>query len=152
DPAKLADHHLQSSDVVNALRAGPRFIITEDPDAPPVEGEGLTWVAVLGGIQAPREQFVAGTLLPLGDAAPVRLGDLVRPQGGIEHLEARDELGVERGAQQYDQTCTLDGRPSVALSIYQLPGSNALETAKGVYRKMKELKTRFPDGLDYKIV
>ena len=33
-----------------------------------------------------------------------------------------------------------------------LPGSNALETAGGVYAKMKELKSRFPDGLDYKIV
>ena len=42
--------------------------------------------------------------------------------------------------------------PSVAVSIYQLPGSNALDTADGVYAKMKELKTRFPDGLDYKIV
>ncbi len=46
----------------------------------------------------------------------------------------------------------LDGRPSVAVSIYQLPGSNALETADGVYAKMRELKGRFPDGLDYKIV
>jgi len=40
----------------------------------------------------------------------------------------------------------------VALSVYQLPGSNALDTAGGVYAKMKELKTRFPDGLDYQIV
>jgi multidrug efflux pump len=152
DPAKLADRHLQSSDVVNALRIGPRYIMTEDPDAPPVEGEGLTWLAVLGGIQAPREQVVADTLLALGGDTPVRLGDLVLSSGGIVHLEGRDEPGVERGAQQYDQTCTLDGKPSVALSIYQLPGSNALETAKGVYRKMKELKKRFPDGLDYRIV
>ncbi len=59
---------------------------------------------------------------------------------------------VELGAQQYDQSCTLDGQPSVALSIYQLPGSNALETARSVYDKMRELKTRFPEGLDYKIV
>src|SRR5205085_1943341 len=58
----------------------------------------------------------------------------------------------ELGSQQYDQSCTLDGKPSVALSIYQLPGSNALDTAHGVYAKMKELKERFPDGLDYKIV
>ena len=56
------------------------------------------------------------------------------------------------GSQQYDQSCTLDGQPSVALSIFQLPGSNALDTAAGVYAKMKELKTRFPDGLDYQIV
>ena len=59
---------------------------------------------------------------------------------------------VELGSQQYDQSCTLDGKPSVALSIFQLPGTNALDTATGVYAKMKELKTRFPDGLDYKIV
>src|SRR5205085_6716325 len=73
----------------------------------------------------------------------------------LRDVVARDENGqpkVERGAQQYDQSCTLDGKPSVALNVYQLPGSNALETANGVYGKMTELKTRFPDGLDYQIV
>ena len=69
---------------------------------------------------------------------------------GIVRL--RDVARVELGSRQYDQSCTLDGRPSVAVSIYQLPGSNALETARGVYAKMRELKGRFPDGLDYKIV
>src|SRR5262249_7356106 len=59
---------------------------------------------------------------------------------------------VELGAQQYEQSSTLDGQPSVALSIYQLPGSNALDTAKGIYAKMEELKTRFPDGLDSQII
>ncbi len=55
-------------------------------------------------------------------------------------VRLRDVARVEQGSQQYDQSCTLDGKPSVALSIYQLPGSNALETAGGVYAKMKELK------------
>ena len=72
------------------------------------------------------------------------------PSTGIVRL--RDVARVELGSQQYDQSCTLDGKPSVALSIFQLPGSNALDTAAGVYAKMKELKARFPDGLDYKIV
>jgi hydrophobe/amphiphile efflux-1 (HAE1) family protein len=75
----------------------------------------------------------------------VRLRDVV--------TRARDgRPRVELGAQQYEQSSTLDGQPSVALSIYQLPGTNALETAKGIYAKMDELKTRFPDGLDYRIV
>src|SRR5262249_27063851 len=34
----------------------------------------------------------------------------------------------------------------------QLPDANALKTAGLVYAKMKELKTRFPDGLDYRVV
>ena len=59
---------------------------------------------------------------------------------------------MELGSQQYDQTCTLDGKPSVALNVFQLPGTNAIETARGVRDKMKELKKRFVDGLDYRIV
>jgi len=43
-------------------------------------------------------------------------------------------------------------RASVALSIYQLPGSNALKTAKAVYAKMTELSDRFSEGLKYNIV
>ncbi len=64
----------------------------------------------------------------------------------------RDVARIELGAQAYDQTCTLDGQPSVALSVYQLPGSNALKTAGLVRAKMEELKTHFPQGVDYKIV
>jgi hydrophobe/amphiphile efflux-1 (HAE1) family protein len=59
---------------------------------------------------------------------------------------------VELGSQQYNQSCTLDGQQSVALSIFTLPGSNALNTAEGVYAKMKDLKTRFPEGIDYRII
>src|SRR5262249_33146783 len=43
-------------------------------------------------------------------------------------------------------------RPSVALSVYQLPGTNALDTAKLIRNKMEELKKAFPEGVDYKIV
>src|SRR6202030_3348011 len=95
--------------------------------------------------------------------APTGQGDL-NSQGSTVNSQAnpvaqatgivrlRDVARVERGSQQYDQSCTLDGQPSVALSVYQLPGSNALDTAAGVYAKMRELKTRFPEGLDYQIV
>src|SRR5439155_14761357 len=64
----------------------------------------------------------------------------------------KDVANVELGAQSYDQTCTLDGKPSVALSIYQLPGSNALEVAQRIKERMKQLKERFPPGIDYAIV
>jgi multidrug efflux pump len=64
----------------------------------------------------------------------------------------KDVANIELGAQSYDQTCTLDGKPSVALSVYQLPGSNALEVAKRVKQRMKELKAHFPPGIDYAII
>ncbi len=72
------------------------------------------------------------------------------PATGIVRLA--DVARVESGSQQYDQSCTLDGQASVALSIFQLPDANALDTAKSIYSKMRELKGRFPAGVDYKIV
>jgi multidrug efflux pump subunit AcrB len=80
------------------------------------------------------------------------------PTTGIVYLRdvvTHDNNGmprIELGSQQYDQACTLDRHPSVALSIYQLPGSNALDTADRVRAKMRELKASFPEGLDYQIV
>ena len=63
----------------------------------------------------------------------------------------RDVARVELGAQNYNQSCTFDGHPSVGLSIYQLPGTNALDVADRVRAKMEELKSRFPDGVEYDI-
>src|SRR5947207_3923470 len=54
-------------------------------------------------------------------------------------------------AQNYNQGSTFDGRPSVGLIVYQLPGTNAIEVARRVHARMKELSGRFPDGLDYEI-
>ncbi len=72
------------------------------------------------------------------------------PAIGIVRL--RDVAQVVRGSQQYEQSCTLNSKPSVALSVYQLPGSNALDTAREVYDKMEELQKRFPEGIEYRIV
>ncbi|MDB5306181.1 MAG: bepE 7, partial [Gemmataceae bacterium] len=103
-------------------------------------GGGATGIGAAGAGQT------SATGVPAAPAASiVYLRDLV----------TRDEKGkprVELGAQQYDQSATLDGRPSVALSVYGLPGANALDTAAGVYAKMEELKKRFPEGLAYEIV
>src|SRR5207247_2829844 len=68
---------------------------------------------------------------------------------GIVRL--KDVAKVEMGALNYNQSCTFDGGPAVGINVYQLPGTNALEVADRVRAKMKELKKRFPPGLDYAI-
>ncbi len=68
---------------------------------------------------------------------------------GLVHL--RDVAKIELGAQNYNQSCTFDGRPSVGLSVYQLPGTNALDVSDRVHAKMEELKSKFPDGIDYAV-
>jgi multidrug efflux pump len=99
-------------------------------------------VSIQGGPNSPGNATTQGASTAIGI---VRLSDIVS-------RNPDNSPRVELGSQQYDQSCTLDGKPSVALSIYQLPGFNALDTASGVYAKMRELKARFPDGLDYRIV
>ena len=107
----------------------------------------LSRLSALKDKELPRERYLAELSAVLNADEQARYQKLLLDQT-MSGIKPR----VELGSQQYDQSCTLDGKPSVALSIYQLPGSNALDTANGVYAKMKELKTRFPEGLDYQIV
>jgi multidrug efflux pump len=71
------------------------------------------------------------------------------PSVGIVRL--KDIARVEMGAVNYNMSCTFDGGPAVGLNVYQLPGTNALDVGDRIRAKMKELKKRFPDGLDYTI-
>jgi multidrug efflux pump len=84
--------------------------------------------------------------IPTGQ--PTQSGPLA-PSTSIVRL--RDVARVELGAQNYNQYCTFDGLPSVALAVFQLPGTNALDVANRVREKMADLKTRFPEGIDYSI-
>jgi multidrug efflux pump subunit AcrB len=119
-------------------------IILKGASATSTSGSALGSSAA-GSSSQSSSQSGASAASPLPPStALVRLRDVV--------VNRPDRPGVQLGAQKYDQSCTLDAQPSVALSIYQLPGSNALQTAQGVDAKMKDLKTRFPAGLDYKIV
>jgi len=81
----------------------------------------------------------------------VRLGDLLVEGEKVERVPHLDQKGVELTAQNFNTACTFDGRPSVGLSVYQLPGTNALEVGDRVRAKMEELKKRFPPGVEYEI-
>ena len=50
------------------------------------------------------------------------------PDGSI--LRLKDVARIELGAQAYDLAGRYNGKPSAILAIYQLPGSNAVATAK----------------------
>ena len=138
DPEKMSYRGLTATDVVAAIEQQNTQVAAGQIGQPPVaSGQVFQLTMSTMGRLIDAEQF-ADMIVKTDDS-----GRLVR---------LRDVANIELGAQAYDQTCTLDGRPSVALSIYQLPGSNALDTAQQVRTKMEELKTRFPEGLDYAIV
>ncbi len=66
-------------------------------------------------------------------------------------VRLRDVARVEMGALNYNQAIFFDGRPSVGLSVYQLPGTNALDVADRVRSRMAQLGARFPEGVAYDV-
>ena len=138
DPARMAALNLSASVVTRAIEEQNTQVAAGQIGQPPVlSGQVFQYtMSTMGRLMNP-DQFADIILRDDGDGRLVRL---------------KDVADIELGALGYDQVCTLDGKPSVALSIYQLPGSNALEVADEVKAKMKELKERFPEGLDYSIV
>ncbi len=179
DPDKLASLGITAQDVVDAIEdQNAQVTAGEIGGEPAPPGQQLqlsiTTLGRLTSVDAFNEivikSLVRGQLAGTGarqNSAPAAASGSARganvntkigqntgiganPATSIVRL--KDVARVELGSQQYSQTCTLDGRPSVALSIFQLPGSNAIATARRVYAKMEKLSQRFPPGVDYKIV
>ena len=138
DPQQMAMRGLSSADVVHAIEQQNTQVAAGQIGQPP----------------APTGQVFQYTMSTLGRLAEEQeFGDMILRADSERHvIRLRDVAKTELGALAYDQVCTLDTQPSVALSIYQRPGSNALETAQQVRDKMEELKARFPEGVDYAIV
>src|SRR5262249_22173735 len=138
DPEKLAARNLTSSDVIRVIEEQNTQVTAGQIGQPPVPSGQVFQFSM----------SAMGRLTNVDDFA-----DMVLKKGSDEQLvRLRDVARIELAAQSYDQSCSLDGKPSVALSIYQLPGSNALVVARQVRTKMEEMKSRFPAGLDYAIV
>ncbi|MBL8671616.1 MAG: efflux RND transporter permease subunit, partial [Alphaproteobacteria bacterium] len=67
-------------------------------------------------------------------------------------VRVQDVARVEMGARDYVTRSYLNGKPAIAMVIFQRPGSNALTTAEAIKQRMADLKRDFPRGLDYTIV
>src|SRR6201998_2320922 len=98
------------------------------------------------------QQFTYAVLAQGRLTSPEQFGDVVvreAPNGGT--VRVRDVARVELGTQDYSLMCRLNGKPSAAVAVYQLPGSNAVKTVEGVRKLMAQMKQRFPEDMDYTI-
>ena len=72
------------------------------------------------------------------------------PMGEI--LKIKDIAKVELGSSFYDLYSDIDGNPSAAIVLKQLPGTNAATIIEQVKEKLKEFKAdTFPPGMDYEV-
>src|SRR5579862_9696420 len=82
--------------------------------------------------------------------SPEEFGEIVvreSPGGAVVRL--KDVARVELGAQSYNMVSHLDGKEAAIIAAYQLPGSNAVQTANGLKKLMAEIKGRLPQDVDY---
>src|ERR1700678_992660 len=107
----------------------------------------------VGGEPAPANQQFTYALLAQGRlTSPEQFGNVVvreTPDGGI--VRVKDIARIELGAQAYTLEGRLNSKPAAVLAVYQLPGSNAVETAAGVQKLMAQMKQHFPQDMDYSI-
>ncbi|MHC5027952.1 MAG: efflux RND transporter permease subunit, partial [Planctomycetota bacterium] len=137
DPDKLKARGLTTNDVVTAIREQNVQVAAGSIGAPPIEtGQAF--------------QYTVNTLGRLSEVSEFE-GIVVKSGESGQLTLVKDVARVELGSQTYDIASTFNGSPCAALAIYQLPGSNAIEVAKGVERKLEELSAAFPQGLEYQI-
>jgi HAE1 family hydrophobic/amphiphilic exporter-1 len=136
-PDKLAKLGITVTDIVNAVQAQN----TVNP------------AGQVGGEPAPANQQFTYSVLAQGRlTSPEQFENVIvreAPNGGI--VRVKDVARVELGAQDYSIVSRLNGKPAIVIPVYQLPGSNAVQTAAGVRKLMAEMKKRFPQDMDYAI-
>jgi multidrug efflux pump len=73
------------------------------------------------------------------------------PSPGIVRLQDVIASPIELGALNYNQYSSFDSHDAVGISVFQLPGTNALTVADRVRARIKELEATFPSWVQCKI-
>jgi multidrug efflux pump len=138
DPTKMYARNLTSDDIVSAIQAQNIQVAA----------------GRLGAEPAPPGTELQLTLNAQGRLiTPDQFGQIIVKRGDNGQIVYLADVGrIELGAKDYNISSYLDGKPAVALAIFQLPGSNAVATAHAVRATMKQLAQAFPKDLEYTIV
>jgi HAE1 family hydrophobic/amphiphilic exporter-1 len=135
-PDKLAQLGLTALDVTNALQEQNVQIAAGSVGVPP---QSFT--------QAFEYTVIANSRLNSVDQFNQVIVRSNPQTGSIVYL--KDVARVQLGKFSYASNSFVDGKRAAYQLIYQAPGSNALETAKGVYAAMEQMKKSFPIDVDY---
>ena len=136
-PDKLAKLGLTPADVISAIR-------DQNVQAP---------AGQIGGAPSPADQEFTYTVRAPGRlATPEEFGEiLVRSTEDGRQVRLKDVARVELGGENYKSFGRFNGKDAGLLMMYLLPGANQIESAKGIYKTLEDLKRFFPDDVDYAI-
>ena len=138
NPQKMAAHSIEPQDIINALTAQNVQVAAGTAGVPP---------------QAPTQTYELGILVNGRLSTVPEFQNIIiknNPQTG-ELVYLKDVARVELGKFTFSSNSFVDGHRASYLQIYQAPGSNALETANGVYAELAKLKQTFPTDVAYSV-
>src|SRR5438034_2051188 len=115
DPEKLASRNMTAGDVVRAIREQNLQVAAGAIGQPPVPAGNDFQLTISTQGRLLDEQEFGGIIVKQG------------PEGQITRVH--DVTRVELAARDYSISSRLNGKPSAALVIWQLPGSNAIDTS-----------------------
>jgi HAE1 family hydrophobic/amphiphilic exporter-1 len=137
DPDTLSKLGITVAQILDALKqqntVNPAGQIGGEPVPP---GQQYTYTVRAQGRLTTKEQFGNVVVRANPDGSVVRMRDVAR---------------IELGAQTYAMIGRLNGAPAAIIAVYQLPGSNAIDTMNQAKALMEEAKQRFPADLDYAV-
>jgi HAE1 family hydrophobic/amphiphilic exporter-1 len=136
-PDQLAKLGVTATDIINAIQVQ----------------NNVNPAGQIGGEPVPNGQQFTFTVRTQGRlVTPEEFGNIViraNADGSVLHL--RDVARVELGTQTYNLTARYNNAPAGIMAVYQLPGSNAVETAAAVTKRLGQLSATFPPGMRYDI-
>jgi multidrug efflux pump len=138
NPDRMASLEITTSDIQNAVAAQNALFgagqIGQQPTAAPVE---LSFPVVTQRPFTDPKQYEKIILRASQDgSAIVRVGDVARASVGL---------------QQYIVDSRLNNQPATFIAVYQQAGANGLVVSAAVRKTLEEMKSRFPDGIEYAI-
>jgi len=138
-PDQLEQRSLVPSDVISALQNQNAEVTAGQIGAPPAEANQAFQLTVNANGELNKVEEFEEIIVKSNTG------------NGTQITRLRDVARVELGAVSYGQFSEFNGRPTGGVAIYQLPGTNALDTARRVRTKMEQLAKSFPAGLEYDV-
>ncbi|MDL2214854.1 multidrug efflux RND transporter permease subunit [Dysgonomonas sp. OttesenSCG-928-M03] len=135
-PDKLASFGLTVKDLQNALKDQNRESAAGELGKQPIIDVDVAMPITAQGRLSTVEQFEEIVVKADNDGSFIRMRDVAR---------------ISLEASSYSTESGLNGKNAAILSIYMLPGANAMEVAQQVKDAMVDIKKDFPEGMDYLI-
>ena len=151
DPNKLKARNLTTQDVLDAVsEQNVQVAAGRIGEEPAPAGTAFQLVVNTQGRLQTDQQFADIIIKTAEGGRITRVSDVV-VEDIFDETGESVQLGVERGAKDYNRASTFNGDPCTTIFIYQLPGANALDLADQIEAKMNELSRNFPQGVKFDI-